>query len=87
MTEDPLEKALDLFTLAQPFTREELDQARAKLLHMWNPQRYANLTNNPKKYMQAFKQAEQMTRQVESSYLLLLSTLIPDTRSDDQHSR
>ena len=86
MTDDPLEKALDLFTLARPFTREQLDQARAKLLHMWNPQRYANLTNNPKKYMQAYKQAEEMTKQVESSYLLLLSTLIPDTLSDDQRS-
>ena len=87
MTEDPLEKALDLFTLAQPFTREQLDQARAKLLHMWNPQRYANLTNNPKKYMQAFKQAEEMTKQVESSYLLLRSALIPETLPDDKHSR
>ena len=86
MTEDPLEKALDLFALAQPFTREQLDQARAKLLHMWNPQRYANLTNNPKKYMQAYKQAEEMTRLVESSYVLLSAFLVPGKVSDGQSS-
>jgi hypothetical protein len=86
MSQQDLNTALELFSLTRPYTRQQLDQARAKLLHTWNPQRYANLTNNPKKYMQAYKQAEEMTKQVESSYLLLLSTLIPDTLSDDQRS-
>lgn len=85
MTDDALNKALELFTLTLPFTREQLDQTRAQLLHTWNPQRYANLTNNPKKYMQAYKQAEEMTRLVESSYVLL-SAIITATPPDDQHS-
>ncbi|HVG02744.1 MAG TPA: hypothetical protein VM842_07615 [Nitrospira sp.] len=85
MPEELLIKALELFALTRPYTREQLDQTRARLLHTWNPQRYANLTNNPKKYMQAYKQAEEMTRLIESSYVLL-SALIPETQSDDQRS-
>lgn len=81
MTDDALTKALELFTLTAPFTREQLDQTRAQLLHTWNPQRYANLTNNPKKYMQAYKKAEEMTRLVEASYARLSTFVI----SDDDH--
>ena len=62
MTEELLTKALELFTLTQPYTREQLDQRRQQLLHTWTPRRFANLTNNPKKYMQAFTKAEEMTR-------------------------
>ena len=85
MTDDALTKALDLFTLTLPFTREQLDQTRARLLHTWNPRRYANLTNNPKKYMQAYTQAEEMTRCIESSYVLL-SAIIATTPPDHQQS-
>ena len=85
MTDDALNKALELFTLTLPFTREQLDQTRAQLLHTWNPQRYANLTNNPKKYTQAYKQAEEMTRLIESSYFLL-SAIISDKVSGGQSS-
>jgi hypothetical protein len=85
MSHQDLNTALELFSLTRPFTRQQLDQARAKLLHTWNPQRYANLTNNPKKYMRAYKQAEEMTRLVESSYRLLCA-LISGAPSDDQHS-
>lgn len=75
MTEELLTKALELFTLTQPYTREQLDQKREELLHTWTPRRFANLTNNPKKYMQAYKRAEEMTRQIESSYALLAAVL------------
>ncbi len=78
MTEELLTKALELFTLTQPYTREQLDQKREQLLHIWTPRRFANLTNNPKKYMQAYKKAEEMTRLVESSYALLASSLVPE---------
>ena len=78
MTEVLLTKALELFTLTRPYTRGQLDQKRQQLLHTWNPQRYANLTNNPKKYMQAYKQAEEMTRLVEASYALLSSLLVSE---------
>ncbi|MBI4003043.1 MAG: hypothetical protein HY348_14830 [Nitrospira defluvii] len=86
MTDDILTKALELFTLSLPFSREQLDQTRTQLLHTWNPHRYANLTNNPKKYMQAYKKAEDMTRLIESSYALLSALVIPDKVSGDQHS-
>ena len=86
MTDDTLTKALELFTLTLPCTREQLDQTRKQLLHTWNPHRYANLTNNPKKYMQAYKKAEDMTRLIESSYALLSALVIPDKVSGDQHS-
>jgi hypothetical protein len=75
MTEEPLTKALELFTLTRPYTREQLDQRREQLLHTWTPRRFANLTNNPRKYMQAYTKAEEMTRLIEASYSLLSSLL------------
>ena len=75
MTEELLTKALELFTLTQPYTRDQLNQRREQLLHTWTPRRFANLTNNPKKYMQAYTKAEAMTRQIESSYALLAAFL------------
>ena len=78
MTEELLTKALELFTLTQPYTRDQLNQRREQLLHTWTPRRFANLTNNPKKYMQAYKKAEEMTRQIESSYALLEAILARD---------
>ena len=82
MTEELLTKALELFTLTQPYTRDQLNQRREQLLHTWTPRRFANLTNNPKKYMQAYKKAEDMTRLVEASYALLSTLVAPD---DDHH--
>ncbi len=78
MTDDRLKQALALFALSQPYTLEQLDQQRDALLHTWTPQRYANLTNNPRKYMQAYTKAEEMTRLVEASYTLLSALVIPD---------
>jgi hypothetical protein len=86
MTDETLIKALELFTLTLPYTLEQLDQKREQLLHTWNPRRFANLTNNPKKYMQAYKKAEEMTRLIESSYALLSALVIPDKVSGDQPS-
>ena len=83
MTEELLTKALELFTLTRPYTREQLDQKRDELLHTWTPRRFANLTNNPKKYMQAYTKAEEMTRLVEASYALLAALVVPD----DDHRR
>ena len=78
MTEKRLTDALALFALTQPFTREQLDQKRDALLHTWTPRRFANLTNNPKKYMQAYTKAEEMTRLIETSYALLAAIVVPD---------
>ncbi|MBS0178753.1 MAG: hypothetical protein JSR20_08310 [Nitrospira sp.] len=78
MTEQRLTDALALFALSQPFTREQLEQKRDALLHTWTPRRFANLTNNPRKYMQAYTKAEEMTRRVEASYALLSSLLVSE---------
>lgn len=78
MTEDLLTKAQELFALTPPYTREQLDRKREELLHTWMPRRFANLTNNPKKYMQAYTKAEEMTRLVEASYALLSALVVPD---------
>ncbi|MBS0171354.1 MAG: hypothetical protein JSR62_13460 [Nitrospira sp.] len=86
MTDDRLAQALALFSLSQPYTLEQLNQQRAALLHTWAPQRYANLTNNPKKYMQAYTKAEEMTRLVEASYALLSSLLNTNRAAGDHHS-
>jgi hypothetical protein len=68
-------KALELLGLTLPVSREQLDEKRRELLHTWYPARYANLTNNPKKYMQMYKQAEDMTKKIEAAYALLLTWL------------
>jgi len=78
MTEDLLTKAQELFALTPPYTREQLDRTREQLLHTWTPRRFANLTNNPKKYMQAYTKAEEMTRLVEASYALLSARVVRD---------
>jgi hypothetical protein len=65
---DDVQQALTVLELTLPISRETLDQKRRELLHTWNPRRYANLTNNPKKYMQMFKQAEDMTKKIETAY-------------------
>ena len=75
MTDDRLAQALALFALSQPYTLEQLNEQRDALLHTWAPQRFANLTNNPKKYMQAYTKAEEVTRQIEEAYLRLTAAL------------
>lgn len=70
-----LETALHLFELTDPFTREQLDERRRTLLLTWNPHRFANLTNNPRKYMQSYKKGEAMTREIESAYQMLSAWL------------
>ncbi|MCW5799900.1 MAG: hypothetical protein LZF60_340043 [Nitrospira sp.] len=75
MTDDRLAQALALFALSQPYTLEQLNRQRDTLLHTWTPRRFANLTNNPKKYMQAYTKAEEMTRKIEEAHLLLTAAL------------
>jgi hypothetical protein len=74
MQED-LEKALALFELTEPFTRQTLDKKKQELLLTWHPHRYAMVTNNPRKYMAKYKQAEAMTKEVNAAYDLLVAWL------------
>ena len=63
-----------------PVTSETLARTRRVLLYTWNPARYSNLTNNPTKYMQAYKKAEEMTKLIEAAY-----TLLPPCSPPDEH--
>jgi hypothetical protein len=74
MQED-LEKALALFELTEPFTREDLDRKKQELLVTWHPHRYAMVTNNPRKYMAKYTQAEAMTKEINAAYELLIARL------------
>lgn len=82
MTDDVVHKevahALEILGLTLPVTSEDLERAKRVQLYTWNPARYSNLTNNPKKYMEAYKKAEEMTRRVEAAYALLTAVLVPD---------
>ena len=65
--------ALKILGLDLPVSQEQLEIKRKELLHTWDPSRYANLTNNPKQYMQSYKEAEEMTKKIEAAYSLLSS--------------
>ena len=75
--------ALEVLGLTLPVTPETLDRARRVLLYTWNPARYSNLTNNPKKYMESYKKAEEMTKLIEAAHALLSAVLVPDESSSD----
>ncbi|MEX5216401.1 MAG: hypothetical protein NW701_01105 [Nitrospira sp.] len=75
MPDEAIANALKLFELTPPVTREQLDRTRGQLLHTWNPHRFANLTNNPKRYMQMVKKGEAMTKEVEAAYSALVNWL------------
>ncbi len=76
--QEDVNHALEVLGLTLPVTPETLARSRRVLLYTWDPARYANLTNNPKKYTQAFKKAEEMTKLVEAAYALLSAVLVPD---------
>ncbi|MEO5956542.1 MAG: hypothetical protein ABIR36_12750 [Nitrospiraceae bacterium] len=86
MTEADVNHALEVLGLTLPVTPETLARTRRVLLYTWDPARYSNLTNNPKKYMQAYKKAEEMTKLIEASYALLTAVLVPDDELNDQSS-
>ena len=75
MTREDIERALAVFGLMEPLTREQLEQKRRELLMSWHPHRYASLTNNPRKYMQMYKKGEAMTKEVNAAYDLLAAWL------------
>ena len=90
MTDEAIPKevtrALEILELKLPTTSEALARAKRVQLYKWNPARYANLTNNPKQYMQAYKKAEEMTKLVEASHALLSALLVPDDEPSNQNS-
>jgi DnaJ-domain-containing protein 1 len=75
MDRNAINKALELFELSESLTRGTLEARRRALLATWHPHRYANLTNNPRKYMQMYKKGEAMTKEIEAAYQLLTARL------------
>ena len=84
VTQEDVNHALEVLGLTLPVTPETLDRTRRVLLYTWNPARYANLTNNPKQYMESYKKAEAMTKLIEAAYALLSAVLVPDEEPSDQ---
>ncbi len=78
VSQQDVNHALELLELTLPVTSYELERAKRIQLEKWNPARYANLTNHPSQYMQAYKKAEQMTKRIEAAYALLTAVLVPD---------
>jgi hypothetical protein len=76
---EALAKALALFELTEPFTREDLDKKKKELLVTWHPHRYAMVTNNPRKYMAKYTQAEAMTKDIQAAYEMLIARLEKQT--------
>ena len=72
---EALERALDLLTLTEPLSREQLTQQYEKARRTWHPARYAGLTNNPGKYMEMYKKGEAKTKEIQEAYRLLLEYL------------
>ena len=64
-----------MFGLSEPVTSERLEEKHRELLATWHPHRYANLTNNPRKYMQMYKKGEAMTKEVQEAYRILTAWL------------
>jgi hypothetical protein len=75
-----LTQARELFGLTESFTRDQIEAKRRELLATWHPARYANLTNNPRKYMLMYKKAEGMTKEIEAAYELLSGWLSSQQR-------
>jgi hypothetical protein len=78
---EQVSQALQVLGLDLPVSQEQLDLKRKELLHIWDPPRYANLTNNPKQYMQSFKEAEEMTKKIETAYSFLSTWLASSPKS------
>ena len=75
VNQEDVNHALEILGLTLPVTPETLARTRRALLYTWNPTRYSNLTNNPTKYMQSYKKAEEMTKLIEAAYTLLSALL------------
>lgn len=80
MSQPDIDRALQLFALMPPVSRQQLDEKRRELLATWHPPRYANLTNNPRRYMQMYKQGEAMTKEIHAAYELLVAWLETQNR-------
>ncbi len=75
MNHETLKNALKVFEISEPLPIDSLTEQYRKLLWMWHPQRYANLTNNPQKYMEMYKKGEVKTKEVHAAFEILKAWL------------
>ena len=71
MDKETLSHALKIFEIPEPLPIDQLQEQYRKLLWMWHPHRYANLTNNPQKYMEMYKKGEAKTKEVHAAFEIL----------------
>lgn len=71
VVQENIVRALQTFGMTEQPTQEQLEARTKELLAIWHPHRYANLTNNPRKYMQMYKKGEAMTKEIKSAYQIL----------------
>jgi hypothetical protein len=86
ISQQDVNHALEILGLTLPVTSYDLERAKRVQLEKWHPPRYANLTNHPSQYMQAYKKAEEMTKRIEAAYALLTAVLVPDEPTDESAS-
>ncbi len=84
-TEMTVEEALAIFDLEPPVTPERVDDRYQTLRHTWHPKRYANMTNNPRKYTRMYKKAEKMLKDVEAAYRVLTAWLVREATGETRH--
>ena len=84
MDQESLKHALEVFEASDTLTINGLEERYRQLLRMWNPARYANLTNNPQKYMEMYKKGEAKTKEVHAAFKVLKAWL---EHSTDQQLR
>jgi len=75
MDQETVKHALKIFEVHEPLTVDSLNERYRKLLWMWHPHRYANLTNNPRKYMEMYKKGEARTKDVHAAFKVLKAWL------------
>jgi preprotein translocase subunit Sec63 len=75
MNQNDIDAAFQLFALVPPVNRQQVDEKFRALLATWHPHRYANLTNNPRRYMQMYKKGEAMTKDIQKAYEVLVAWL------------
>ena len=75
MEEKSIKHALEVFEIADALTIDHLNERYRQLLFTWHPHRYANLTNNPQKYMEMYKKGEAKTKEVHAAFNVLKAWL------------
>ena len=75
MDQVTVQQALAIFEITDSATQDQLERRYHDLVVMWHPHRYANLTNNPRKYMQMYKKGEAKSKEIHAAYQVLRSYL------------